>query len=337
MGILYVAGERPGAGATAIAAALATLWRRAGRRVAVAKPAALDDDSADGAMFGRRFASSPDSAPIVIAAGEPDGDALDAAAQRVSGLSEAWDTVIVEGLPLTGPDGNAIPASPALVERLGAKVLGVVPYHRSLDSMTAAIWRDTFGSSLAGVIINRRTRYGVHDASTRLTPAFEDAGVSVLGVLPVERLLLAPTMRQVSELLDGTFFAGASGEDRLIEHFLVGGLITEWGGDYFNRLPNQAVIVRGGRMDIQMSALNFPLTCLLLTGCEQPPQYVYQRAQDLDVPLVTVARNTEQTAAALEQLRVTCDHDDKLERLATMIEESLDLTVVSAAVGVGAG
>ena len=108
----------------------------------------------------------------------------------------------------------------------------------------------------------------------------------MLGVLPEERLLLAPTVQQAAEHLGGTYFTNEDSGGELIEHFLIGGLITEWGGNYFARLPNQAVVVRGGRIDIQMSALNFPLNALFLTGCETPSQYVYQRADELDVPLI---------------------------------------------------
>ncbi|MCI0821296.1 MAG: hypothetical protein J4N31_03055, partial [Chloroflexi bacterium] len=134
------------------------------------------------------------------------------------------------------------------------------------------------------------------------------------------------------ELLGGTLFAGASGLDRLIEHFLIGGLVTEWGGNYFNRLPNQAVIARGGRADIQMSALNFPLNALVLTGCTQPPQYVAQRAESLDVPLLTVERNTHETAEALEALAgiVTVHHREKIERFTAMVEQCVDLDALAA-------
>ena len=157
-------------------------------------------------------------------------------------------------------------------------------------------------------------------------------GAPAIGVLPEERLMLAPTVRQVAELLGAKLFAGTSELERLIEHFLIGGLVTEWGGNYFNRLPNQAVIARGGRADIQMAALNFPLRALVLTGCAQPPQYVAQRAEALDVPLLTVERNTHETAEALEALAgvVTVHHPEKIERFTAMVEQGVDLDALAA-------
>jgi BioD-like phosphotransacetylase family protein len=340
MGTLYLAGRQPGAGATAIAVALATLWGREGKRVVVIKPAALAANG-DAAFFSRAFGFSgeaPSEAPLLIPA-HADKDALATlikqAADRVQAVADAADVVIVEGLPYADATDEPVAASPALAERLGARVVGVAPYDRSLNTTHARNWRNAYASSLAGVVINRRTRYGEHEARTRIAPAFEDEGVPVFGVLPEDRRLLAPTVRQVAELLDGTFFAGIAGQEELVEHFLIGGLITEWGGTYFDRLPNQAVLVRGGRSDIQMAALNFPLNCLLLTGCEAPPQYVHERATDLDVPLVTIPHDTPAATALLEGLdaRLTLEHPAKIAALAELASEALDLRSVADAVG----
>lgn len=333
MGILYLAGQRPGSGVTSLATALTSIWRKAGSRVVVVKPVTLADND-DVAFYSRTF-SSPDDAPAVL------GDTgreqvLAAAAKRVVELDASHDVVVVEGLPYADAQGNPITESPTLAEQMGAKVLGVVPYAHALSATDAATWRDAYASSLAGVVINRRSKVGEYDAQQRLAPAFEDAGVSVHGIIPEDRLLLAPTVRQVVDLLAGTFYAGLSGQNNLIEHFLIGGLITEWGGGYFDRHQNQAVLVRGGRMDIQMSALNFPVNCLLLTGCERPPQYVHQRATDLDVPLVTVAHDTHSAAALLERIeqQVTIDHPDKIARLDAMAQAGLDLQAIGTAAGV---
>lgn len=335
MGILYIAGERAGAGATSVAIALATLWQRAGNRVTIVKPAALQEHDADSALFARSY-NGPIEKPLIM---DPSPETIQAIAERVLPLSQNSDVVIVEGLPLTSEDGEPNELSPMLADRLGSRVLGVVPYHRTLDSSSAETWLDYYANTLAGVVVNRRTVHGKHDSTTRLMPAFEDAGVRIFGTLTEERLLLAPTIQQVSDLLGGTFYAGASGSQELVEHFLIGGLITEWGGNYFGRLSNQAVLVRGGRTDIQMAALNTPLNGLFLTGCEKPPQYVHQRATDLDVPLVVVDHDTPSATALLEKLEdaVSIDHPAKIDLLAGMVRDAIDVAAVGTAVGVRGG
>lgn len=333
MATLYVAGQRPGAGSTSVVTALATAWKQAGHRVAVLKPVALAANG-DAAFYAREF-GTPIEAPLLAA--EQEDEALKTeTAKRVAALAADNDIVIVDGLPLFSGDGYPVAASATLAEHLGARVLGVVQYDRTLTRADATKWQDTFASLLSGVIINRRTRYGQHDATARLAPAFEDAGVSVYGILAEERRLLAPTIAQVATVLDGTFFAGASGQNELVERFLIGGLITEWGGNYFGRYESQAVLVRGGRTDIQMSALNFPLTGLFLTGCDTPPQYVHQRATDLDVPLVTSSHDTPSATAVLERLEntVTIDHPEKISLITSMVSESVDLQAIGESAGV---
>jgi BioD-like phosphotransacetylase family protein len=344
MGILYVAGDRPGAGATVVAAGLASLWRGQGYTVTVVKPVTLAADDPDGAVLAGLTGSASDASLVLPSPESPSQESdgaeesdklLNAAAENVQELASQFDAVIVEGVPRLDTTGAPIAASPVLAERLGARVLGVVAYRRAMGADDVSHWRNTYASSFAGVVLNRETIYAEHDVWSRLVPAFEDAGVAVIAVIPEQRLLLAPTVRQVSDLVDGTFFTGLDGEDQLIEHFLIGGLITEWGGNYFGRLPNQAVIVRGGRADIQMSALNFPLTALFLTGCDTPSQYVYQRAQEQNVPLVVVPGDTHATTAALEQLhgQISGIHPEKVELVSSILSEALGAGTLRAAVG----
>ena len=326
MTVLCVVGAHPGVGSTAVAASLAAAWRRAGRNATADKPLALAEGGADALLL------AVDAPGLAGPDGVVKRAVLTAAAERVGALEKTNEIVVVDGPPHAGADGRAVPASVALAKRLRAKVAGVLPYERALGADVVGSWREAYGDALVGFVVNRRTRYAERDAADRLAPELAEAGAPAIGVLPEERLMLAPTVRQVVDLLEGTLFAGASGLDRLVEHFLVGGLITEWGGNYFNRLPNQLVIARGGRADIQMAALNFPLRALVLTGCSQPPQYVQQRAEGLDVPLLTVERDTHETAAALETLadEVTVHHAEKIERFTEMVEQHVDLDTLAS-------
>ena len=322
MSVVQIVGAGPGAGATTVACGLASLLRSQGKSVTLVKPLSPPGD-ADPAFL----ASLGGSAETVAVEGAPSAAQVAGAAKIVQSAASA-DVVVVEG-PSLGEE------TADLARQTGAAVVAVLEYERTLGAAAAGPWRDAFGESLAGCVVNRRTRHAAHDASTRLVTELEDAGLPVLGVLPEERLLLAPTVQQAAEHLGGTYFAGEDGGAELIEHFLIGGLITEWGGNYFGRLPNQAVVVRGGRIDIQMSALNFPLNALFLTGCETPSQYVYQRADDLDVPLIAVGSNTHETAAALETLSgaVSIHHAAKAERAGAMARECVDAPALSAALG----
>jgi BioD-like phosphotransacetylase family protein len=230
-----------------------------------------------------------------------------------AGEGAAGPLTVVDGLPLGAE-------SAAEAQRLDARVIGVLPYARDLDASAAAPWREAYGERLAGLVLNRRTASAERDAAIRLVPALESAGVPVLGTLAEDRLLGAPTVRALVEALGATLCAGEDGLDGLVEHLLIGGLITEWGGNYFNRHPHQAVLVRGGRMDIQMSALNFPLSALVLTGAQTPAQYVLQRAEAQEVPLAVTGRGTVEAAEALATLTpAPAAHPDKASRAGALV------------------
>ena len=317
---------------------MATVWLKAGRSVALLKPAALSEaGAADAELFASVTGNggAPTQAPTVVS--DPAGDAglTKEIAERVAREAPGADAIVVEGLPLTDAQGASVAASAALAKALHAQVLGVLPYSNEPPLETAASWREAFGDRLAGVVINRRTRYAEHEVTDLMAPQLREAGVPVLGVLPEERLMLAPTVRQVADHLDATFYLGATEDHRLVEHILIGGLIRESGSDYFGRFPNQAVVVKGTRPDIAMAALGCPLSCLILTGGAQPTQYLHSRAEAQGVPLLVTETDTLATAAALESLqeRVSVHHPQKVERFALLLEERLDWGATSAAAG----
>ena len=342
MGVLYVAGQAPGAGATAVCAALATRWRRLGKKVLLYKPFTLDAAAveADLRLFAQ-ITGQPEGRfsirPYTSGALDPAlGEVLGA---EVAGLEKETDVVVVQGLPMTDAQGVRLEASATLAQKLGGKALGVLSYDPEHEpaayESTANRWQETFGELLAGLIINRRTRYAGRMVETEVSSAIDHAGTRLLATVPEDRTMLAPTVAQVAEHLEAQLLTEPSERQRLVEQFIIGGLIMEWGGNYFGRFPRQAVVVRGGRTDIAMSALNFPMSCLVLTGASEPSQYVHQRAEEQQVPLMAAAKDTLEAVAALETIhhRVSVHHPDKIERFAELLDGSIDWETVDQAAG----
>jgi BioD-like phosphotransacetylase family protein len=249
---------------------------------------------------------------------------------EINTLAQNEGTIIIHGLPIVTTQGDSI-ISAQLAHSLGAPVIGVISdYAESLDLIKEAQKKE-FGSLLSGIIINAKTKYKPNDDKSS-SPATQILNqIPVLGVIPEDRLLLAPTVRQLVEHLGGTTVLNGRGQDQLIEQFLIGGLILEWGGNYFGRFNNQGVITRGGRIDIAMAALNFPLSCLVLTGGTEIPQYVYYRAEEQNVPLIIVEQNTLEVAFQLETLenRVSVHHPDKISRITKLLTECTDWTTLN--------
>lgn len=327
MGVVYVVGTEAGAGATAVTAGLSSLWGRSGHKVAMVRPATLSEANADAEFF-----SSMNGDKAVEPAAMPD---LDRAVAIVESAARKAETVVVEGLPLLDATGAPIHNSVELAKRIHARVVGVQPYKSAHVDQITGQWQAAFGDTLAGLVVNRVPAYATHAAATTIIPSLAAKGAAPFALIPDDRWMLAPTVRQVADHLEASFFTWPSEGARLVDRFLIGGLLMEWGGNYFGRYENQAVIVRGGRMDIQMAALNFAMSCMVLTGGGEPPQYVLQRAEAQRVPLMVVGLGTIDAAQSLASIfqRVTVHHPAKVDRFAELLTAHADMMSLGAALG----
>ena len=334
MATLYVASDRPRAGRTALCVTLAQRLRQDGRHVAAFKPF---HSSADG--------SDPDAAILAAAAGATaPGDAWPIAvsqdetpdvARAIAAFSEATagaDVSVVEGL--SGFDGASGEASARMAREMDASVIAVIAYREGISLEEARAARQLFGERLAGVVINGVTRYKSREAVEQLAPSFQAAGVRVLASIPEDRRLLGVTAGQIAEHLGGRFLDWEEKRDNFVEHYLIGGMVLDWGVLYFQRFENKAVIVRGNRPDLQMAALRTPTSCIVLTGGHPPIQYVSYEAGEEEVPLIQVETDTLETAAALESLqeRTQFDHPLKHEQFRDLMSRHADWDALLGAV-----
>ena len=250
---------------------------------------------------------------------------------QVAQASKEADVVLVEGSCLLSAEDSA-----QLAESLSAKVLVVSRYHPRLEAAQLTHWREEFGERLAGFIINGLTRYMGTDARTRLLPSMEREGLVSFGLVPEDRRLLGATVRQVAEHLEGRFTACEDKADRLVEHFMVGGMGMDPGELYFGTRDDKAVIVRGDRPDLQMSALGTPTACMVLTKGIDPIEYVTYEAKQEEVSIVVVPTDTLGTMDSLKTLMdgSRFDHPAKLSRFAELVTEHIDLPALFDALGV---
>jgi BioD-like phosphotransacetylase family protein len=309
MATLIIASISDRAGKTALAAALAVRMGTDGAPVALGKAATGDPASdADAATFASLL---PDNPAVSGAAGE--------IASNISQAGDGSKVAIVEGssdIQTNLELANATDGLVLLVARYGEGVLAAA---------------NEYGSRLAGVVINALPRYRGEDVQGRVAADIETAGTKLLGTIPDDRRMLAPNLGQVAEFLGGQFLSGKDKADRLLENFLIGGLVLDWGPFYFSSRKNTGVIVRGDRPDVQLAAIQTDTTrALVLTKGIRPVEYVLYEAAQAGVPLVVVPGNTHDVAEQLEGLQpqVGFDHPDKLARMVDLVSEHLDVSEI---------
>ena len=345
MAILYIAGSQPGVGKTALATALAGRIAQEGRSVALVKPLVAADASggdptpdSDSAFYRKTLPANPPPqgwpVPVSVAGLAPQGEVVEQAVALVRGLGV--ESTIVEGLDGLTPGSLEAQVSAELAQALDAQVLALTDCPPSGESPTElAEVTQTFGSSLLGLVMNGVPLHRVHEVATHLVPELEAGGVQVLGAIPEDRRMLAPTVRDLAEHLEGEFRSVEERADELVEYLMVGGWFLDPGDYVFSRRAQKAVLVHAERPDLQMAALNTSTVCLILTGGQNPIQYVTHHAELAEVPIVLVQRPTLE---AMEQLhtvseRVTVHNPRKVARFGELLAQHCGLEAIYAGLG----
>lgn len=310
MAALHIVSNGPGAGKTALAGAIARRHCAGGGKAAYYKPlSANPDGDPDVAYLGRLLqdSGSPKSeapAPFPQTLNPEGGPAglseaqAGAVAETISALEADFDLVLVEWNGLAVPSIPSIPAIPAgqptlLVYSAG----GGADAAAELNSVVAL--GEAGGENLAGIVINNVPRYRRRELGENMIAALRQRGLPVLGAIPEDREMLALTLGQVADYLGGEWVAEPADPDLWIDRFLIGGNIMDSGPNYFGRYANQAVITRAARPDIQLASLMCDTRFLVLTGGEQPTEYIRVEAQKRGASLLLASGSTLETAEAL--------------------------------------
>ena len=316
-----------------MASGIATLLAKRGAGVTLTKSSRVGSSTepdADVAFHQALFPtnSSPAGWPVSIEQGA-DATTLDGIAKNLRAATLPSGLTIVDGVSGDIPDSERHHIDAILAEALDARVILVSSSSNRPSSQVAGV----FGDRLIGAIINRVPDQGKHNAEAVLAPAFREQGIPVLGLLPENRRMLAPTVGDVADHLDADVINHsvlASPETQLgelVEHFMLGGLFLDQGAYVFGRRENKAVIVRGDRPDLQMAALDTSTVCLILTDGKTPIQYIAHHAELRQTPMLAVSAPTLETMEKLHSIgeRATTYSPHKAQRFTELLEAHCDL------------
>ncbi len=311
MGVIYVVSAEEAAGKTAICAGLAINLVNDGKKAGYLKPQVAAKDGSDSDIaFMKQILGLDDAvnAPDVI---------------------KGRDVVLVEAMLGTGADDTVSKATYGAAREMKAKAIAVEAY-----TGEASKYMDVykgFGESLLGVIINKAPESRLKQVKDDATAQFGAAGINVLGVIPENRVLLAITVGELAEKIQGKILNNAEKSAELVENFMLGAMVVDSGLDYFGRKENKAAIVRQDRPDMQLAALETSTRCLILTGSSEPPVYnVLQKAEARGIPIISTETEARDILASLEDtlMSTRLNQEKKLSRLADVVKQNLDIKAV---------
>lgn len=342
---LYIACTQSGGGKTIIAAGLCRVLRARGLRVGYFKPVGIasaareagppiDDDAVFVAELLGLEDDPSDICPLVQDEDmlhdvfEASGaDPLDRVAAAYERICRDKDIVICEGLGEIW-QGRFLRASGAdVIARLNLKTLLVARFAgaRLLDDVLYV--KEVLKQRLLGVLFTQVPESRLELVGEQYVPLLAQAGIETYGVLANQPRLAAVSVHQLVAALHGTYLAGETLADELVETYMIGAMNPAHALRYFEQTPNKAVVVGGDRTKIVLSALDTPTVLVVLTGSYVPDPAVLAKARERGVALVSVAGDT---VSAAESLRHHFAHarvreHSKVDLMTELLTSALDI------------
>jgi BioD-like phosphotransacetylase family protein len=214
-----------------------------------------------------------------------------------------------------------------MAKTLNASVLLVARYHSPLVVDSLLTVKRGLGDRLAGIIINDIPTAELETTQTLIKPYLESQGVPVLALLPSSRLLRSVSVREISRQLNAQVLCRGDRLDLMVESLTIGAMNVNSALEYFRQGQNKAVVTGGDRTDLQLAALETSTSCLILTGHMNPQPLIISRAEDLEVPILSVNLDTLGTVEIVDQAfgKVRLQEKIKVSCIQELMAKNFDL------------
>jgi BioD-like phosphotransacetylase family protein len=307
--VLLIGALHPHAGKTALAAALSVTLAYAGERVLVLRLRG-DSETPSEALDAAYYRSLP------FARGRG-GSAVDVdtAVRAAEEQARAGGALVLEA-----PE-NADLAQ--LAEQLNAAVIVAV---RSADAATMKSLGELaqkLADGLVGVVATAVPEKLLSQARA----ALETSRARLLGVIPEDATLYAPSVLEIADALDAEIVLGEPQESDIVERLMIGPITTDPGQPYYSRpRSRRAAITRSDKTDVQLAAMHSDIDCLILTGGVEPSPYTIDRAADEELTVLLTQTDTRGAVTLLEDIfaKSRFGSEEKLERLRALLDEYFD-------------
>lgn len=237
------------------------------------------------------------------------------------------DLVLLEG-PENLEEGTLFDLSLGQVaETLDARVLLVARFHSLLIVGALISAKRRLGDRLLGVLINDIPEDRFEEVKTNVQPFLEQRGVPILGLYPSSALLRSVSVADLVKHLKAEVLCRADRLDLMVESLSIGAMNVNSALKYFRKGRNMAVVTGGDRADIQLAALETSTQCLILTGHMPPSPAVISRAEDLEIPILSVDLDTLTTVEIVDRAfgQVRVHESVKVQYVYQLMAENFDM------------
>ncbi len=248
------------------------------------------------------------------------------------------DLVLLEG-PANLEEGSLFDLSLRQVaEGVNAKILLVARFHSLLIVGALISARRRLGDRLLGVLINDIPEERLEEVKTTVQPYLEQRGIPIFGLLPRSTLLRSVSVGELVHQLKAEVLCRPDRLDLMVETLSIGAMNVNSALKYFRKGRNMAVVTGGDRTDIQLAALETSTQCLILTGQMPPSPDILSRAEDLEIPILSVDLDTLTTVEIVDRAfgQVRVNEPVKVEYICNSMAEKFDVDRLMAELGLEA-
>ena len=202
-----------------------------------------------------------------------------------------------------------------ILDKFDAKVIFIERNSADINSI-----EKFFSERLVGFIIN-----GVLKYKKNVIESLHNE--KVIAILEEQRFFMTKTAQDLRDVLSTKKVLGEESLNKIIENYLIGGFVLDWGPEYFSTRKNVALVVRGDRPDVQLSALQSgTLNVLIATSGISPVEYIIYEAKKLSIPVLIVDENTEEAISKLsDSFEINdFDHNEKVMHSNRILNDNLN-------------
>ena len=253
--------------------------------------------------------------------------------QQLSG-----ELILLEG-PGTLSEGNLFDLSLLEIAQIAqASILLVARFHSVLLVDTLLSAKQHLGDRLLGVLINDIPPEQMSMAQATMSPFLEQQGMAVLGMLPSNELLRSVSVRELVNQLQAEVLCCPERLDLMVESLTIGAMNVNSALEYLRKGINMAVVTGGDRTDIQMAALETSTQCLILTGHLPPQPVILHRAEEVEIPILSVDLDTLTTVEIIDHTfgQVRLHEPIKVQCIQQLMAEHFDLDQLTSQLGLAA-
>jgi len=271
------------------------------------------------------------------------GELINTVIGKVKKLEEAYDFIVIEGSDYLG-EGTAFEfeTNITIAKNLNAPVIMVVSGEHKTTAQVVntvqAMLRNfkTREVQVLAVVANKVKKEMLNDIKELLTAQLSTE--TILAVIPEDKKLQNPSMKEIHEQLGGTLLYGEEQLNNQVDNFVTGAMHLPHFLDHISE--NVLIVTPGDRGDIIIGALqaglstNYPkIAGLVLTAGLVPEEPVMRLLNGLQtvLPIIAVKEGTFHTTALLGGIksRISSDNDKKIQLAINTFEKYVDLNILT--------